>query len=131
MITQQQQEEQELDYDLLADLFEENMQRLELEERLEELEKSIPIIEKYPLLLDKFNQLKEKYVDLHITLEKTTEYYRNQLTEQAALIRSNKGTVMIDCSNDTVFCSLVDHVMNPEKQYIYIKYVNNSVTKIE
>ena len=119
--------ELDLHFDLLSEL-------IDVKERLEELKKyedAQQKLDKYPLLMERFRELKKRYVDLHMTLEKTTEYYKNQLSEQAAFIRNNKGIVTIDCSKDTIFQSLIDKIMEPNREYIYLKYVDNSVTKVE
>jgi hypothetical protein len=65
-------------------------------------------------------------------LEKTTEYYKNQLEAAVRLQSSNKGIVTLDIfTNKPVFDMLVEKIFEPGKKFIHFKYVDNKVTKVE
>ena len=118
--------------DLIIALLKERLDRLELEDRLRYLEKLAPLENKFPLLESRFKELKQRYIEAYDTLEKTTEYYKNQLEAAARLQSSNKGIVTLDIfTNKPVFDMLVEKIFEPGKKYIHFKYVNNKVSKVE
>jgi predicted nuclease with TOPRIM domain len=118
--------------DLISALLQERLDRLELEDRLKQLEESAALGSKFLLLENRFNELKDRYIEAHNTLEKTTEYYKNQLEAAARLQSSNKGIVTLDIfTNKPVFDMLVEKIFEPGKKFIHFKYVDNKVTKVE
>lgn len=122
----QQREKKEDEEDLIVELVQERLLRLELEDKLRHLEN------KFPLLKRRFNELKERHIEAHDTLEKTTEYYKNQLEAAARILSSNRGIITLDIfANKPVFDMLVEKIFEPGKKYIHFKYVNNKVSKVE
>ena len=100
----QQREKKEDEEDLIVELLQERLLRLELEDKLRRLEKLAPLENKFPLLKRRFNELKERYIEAHNTLEKTTEYYKNQLVAAVRLLSSNRGIITLDIfANKPVF----------------------------
>jgi predicted nuclease with TOPRIM domain len=131
-VVRQQREKKEDEDDLIIALLRERLDRLELEDRLRYLEKLAPLENEFPLLESRFNELKKKYIEAYDTLEKTTEYYKNQLQAAARLQSSNKGIVTLDIfTNKPVFDMLVEKIFEPGKKFIHFKYVDNKVTKVE
>jgi hypothetical protein len=115
--------------DLIIALLQERLDRLELEDKLRNLEK---LENEFLLLESRFNELKQRYIEAYDTLEKTTEYYKNQLEAAVRLQSSNKGVVTLDIfTNKPVFDMLVEKIFEPGKKFIHFKYVNNKVTKVE
>jgi predicted nuclease with TOPRIM domain len=114
-------EKMEGEDDLISALLQERLDRLELEDRLKQLEESAALGSKFLLLENRFNELKDRYIEAHNTLEKTTEYYKNQLEAAARLQSSNKCIVTL----------LVEKIFEPGKKFIHFKYVDNKVTKVE
>jgi hypothetical protein len=132
VVVQQQRVKKEEEDDLIIALLEQCLKRLELKDRLRHLEKLAPLENKFPLLESRFNELKERYIGAHDTLEKTTQYYKNQLEAAARLQSSNKGIITLDIiKNKSAFDTLVEKIFEPGKKYIHFKYVDNKVTKIE
>lgn len=128
----QQREKKEDEEDLIVKLLHERLLRLELEDKLRHLEKLAPLENKFLLLKRRFNELKERHIEAHDTLEKTTEYYKNQLEAAARLQSSNRGIITLDIfANKPVFDMLVEKIFEPGKKYIHFKYVNNKVSKVE
>jgi predicted nuclease with TOPRIM domain len=131
-VVRQQREKKEDEDDLIIALLRERLERLELEDRLKQLEESAALGSKFPLLETRFNELKDRYIEAHNTLEKTTEYYKNQLEAAARLQSSNKCIVTLDIfTNKLVFDMLVEKIFEPGKKFIHFKYVDNKVTKVE
>jgi hypothetical protein len=122
-------EKMEGEDDLIIALLQERLDRLELEDKLRNLEK---LENEFLLLESRFNELKQRYIEAYDTLEKTTEYYKNQLEAAVRLQSSNKGVVTLDIfTNKPVFDMLVEKIFEPGKKFIHFKYVNNKVTKVE
>jgi predicted nuclease with TOPRIM domain len=131
-MVQQQRDKKEGEDDLLFSLLRERLARLELEDRLKHLEKLAPLANEFSLLKSRFNELKQRYIECHDTLEKTAEYYKNQLQAAARLQSSNKGIVTLDISaNKHAFDILVEKIFEPGKKFIHFKYVDNKVSKVE
>lgn len=128
----QQREEKEDEDDLIIALLQQCLVRLELEDKLRHLEKLAPLESKFALLKSSFDELKQRYIEMNDTLEKTTEYYKNQLESAVRLQSSNKGIVTLDITtNKPVFDMLVEKIFEPDKKYIHFKYVDNKVAKVD